>query len=286
MKKLSLFTLAFLSMWGLQSCTETTTKADNHSTENTEKVDQAEKPAAAAVTHWEKGGLKVYAMEDSPKFADASLELETPAAGLGLVAGANQFKFNVSNYELAAQTSDAEGKGLANSGKGQHIHFILNNGPYSAHYSNEFEKELDDGHYVLLAFLSRSYHESVKAPAAAAIRQFVVGEPANFKEMNLSAPHMFYSRPKGAYYGADTKKLMLDFYLANVNLAPDGHKVRATINGNEFVFTKWAPYLIEGLPMGTVKIKLELLGPDGNLVKSRFNPVEREVVLAEMKPES
>ena len=25
---------------------------------------------------------------------------------------------------------------LANSGKGQHIHFIVNNGPYSAYYSN------------------------------------------------------------------------------------------------------------------------------------------------------
>ena len=34
---------------------------------------------------------------------------------------------------------------LANSAKGQHIHFIVNNGPYSAHYSNNFEKDIENG---------------------------------------------------------------------------------------------------------------------------------------------
>ena len=72
------------------------------------------------------------------------------------------FGFEVTNYELGVQTEDATTRGIANSGKGQHIHFILNNGPYSAHYESVFSKSLNVGNYVMLAFLSRSYHESIK----------------------------------------------------------------------------------------------------------------------------
>ena len=43
------------------------------------------------------------------------------------------FSFDISDYELGAQTINTFENQLANSGKGQHIHFIVNNGPYSAH---------------------------------------------------------------------------------------------------------------------------------------------------------
>ena len=33
---------------------------------------------------------------------------------------------------------------IANSAQGQHIHYILNNGPYSAHYENSFKKTLNN----------------------------------------------------------------------------------------------------------------------------------------------
>jgi hypothetical protein len=49
-------------------------------------------------------------------------------------------KLMIMNLEL--QTIKEFDYELANSAKGQHIHFIVNNGPYSAHYSNNFEKEL------------------------------------------------------------------------------------------------------------------------------------------------
>ena len=53
----------------------------------------------------------------------------------------------------------------------------------------------------------------------------------------------------------------------------------ATVNGVEFILTEWKPYVIEGLPLGTVTIKLELKDGAGNLVDSPFNPVERSVQL-------
>jgi len=192
-----------------------------------------------------------------------------------------KFDFEVSDYELGAQTEGADTRGIANSGRGQHIHFIVNNGPYSAHYEPSFEKPMEEGNYVLLAFLSRSYHESVKNPDAFWIDAVTVGEPEETLEVDFSAPHMFYSRPKGTYSGADTKKVMLDFYLLNTEISADGNKVRATINGAEFMITEWKPMYINNAPLGELKVKLELIDATGNPIPGPFNSVERTVTLAE-----
>ena len=50
-------------------------------------------------------------------------------------------------------------------------------------------------------------------------------------------------------------------------------------NDAEFIITEWAPYYLEGLPKGEVKIKLELINSDGKLVDSPFNPSVRTVIL-------
>ena len=220
-------------------------------------------------------------LEGSPAFADATLSLTSaePAED-----GNYDFAFEVQNYELGAQTESTPPNGLANSGNGQHIHLIVDNSPYSAHYESSFstDKLSAPGNHVVLAFLSRSYHESVKNIEEGAqsyfIGQYQTGDEAA-KQADLSAPHMFYSRPKGTYKGDDIKRLMLDFFLLNVDLSPDGNKVRATINGTEFIIDKWQPYVIEGLQPGEVNVKLELLDASGALVESPFNPVERKVTL-------
>ncbi len=219
----------------------------------------------------------VYKAPDSYEFPEAQLYLE--GSGNELDTGETIFKFKVSNYELGAQTPDATERGLANSGKGQHIHFIMDNDPYSAHYEPEFSKRLDEGNHVLLAFLSRSYHESVKNPDAFIVQEFVVGSPEESSSFDATAEHMFYSRPKGTYEGKDTEKLLLDFFLYNTTLAEDGNKVRATINGEEYLFTEWAPYYIEGLEKGEVTIKLELIDNEGNIIPGPYNSVTRKVTL-------
>ena len=183
------------------------------------------------------------------------------------------FSFDVINYELGIQSLKDFDYTLANSNKGQHIHFIVNNGPYSAHYQQNITKELDKGNNVILAFLSRSYHESVKNPNA-----FILTQTGNEK-INLNNEFLFYSRPKGTYKGVDTEKLLLDFYLVNTNISPDGNKVRATIQDTEFIIDEWAPYYIEGLPKGEIIVKLELIDSNGNLIDTPFNPSTRTVML-------
>ena len=186
------------------------------------------------------------------------------------------FSFDISDYELGAQTINSVENQLANSGKGQHIHFIVNNGPYSAHYNNNFNKKLDKNDNLILAFLSRSYHESVKNEKAYVLTQISNDKS---KEIDLTQQFLFYSRPKGVYKGEDTKKLLLDFYLVNTDLSPNRNKVRLTVQEKEFIIDSWEPYYLEGLEKGEVNLKLELIDEKNNLIKTEFNPSYRKVIL-------
>ena len=205
----------------------------------------------------------------SPEYENASLNIKTIEMG----DEESKFSFNIENYDLGIQTLKNFDYQLANSAKGQHIHFIINNGPYSAHYMDSFSKDFKKESNVILAFLSRSYHESVKNKDAFILTQ--VGE----NQVDLESEFLFYSRPKGTYKGTDTEKLLLDFYLVNTEISSNGNKVRATIQSTEFIIDEWAPYYIKGLPKGEINIKLELIDSSGNLIETPFNPSIRKVIL-------
>ena len=190
--------------------------------------------------------ISITKVEGSTPYLNSSLSLED----IKIDKNDYTFSFDVSDYTLGMQSIKDFDYALANSKKVQHIHFIVNNGPYSAHYSESFTKKLDEKNNIILAFLSRSYHESVKNSNA-----FVLTQTGNEK-IDLTDEFLFYSRPKGTYKGVDTEKLLLDFYLVNTNLSSTGNKVKATIQDTEFIIDEWAPYYIEGLPKGEIKIKL------------------------------
>ena len=213
--------------------------------------------------------ISITKVEGSAPYLNSSLSLED----IKIDENDYTFSFDVSDYTFGMQSIKDFNYTLANSKKGQHIHFIVNNGPYSAHYSESFTKKLDEKNNIILAFLSRSYHESVKNSNA-----YVLTQTGNEK-IDLTDEFLFYSRPKGTYKGVDTEKLLLDFYLVNTNLSSTGNKVKATIQDTEFIIEEWAPYYIEGLPKGEIKIKLELIDASGNLIDSPFNPSNRTVIL-------
>jgi hypothetical protein len=224
----------------------------------------------------EAGGLKLTALSGSTPYPDAKLGLVNPPAGADLAAGTNRFEFNVSGFQLGTQTPDKDGKGLANNPQGQYAALILNNGPVIQMNAATSDQALQDGHYVMLAFPSRSYHEGTKGKSGYIFRQFNVGQPENFREIDTKAPHIFYHWPTGTLKGAaETTKVLLDFYLVNCSLGPDDFKVKLTVNGTSFTLTNWVSYMIEGLPMGENKIQLELIDANGQQVESPYNPVER-----------
>lgn len=218
---------------------------------------------------------KLTPFSNSPEFADAAI------TSMDYKEGTFSFGIGGDSYKLGNQTSDAETKMCANSAKGQHIHLIVDNGPYAAKYTSSFDHEIADGEHYLLAFLSRSYHESIKTSAAHTAQKVQVTGKTITSGEKIEEPMLFYSRPKGTYVGNDTKKVMLDFYLSNTTISNNGNKVKAEINGEEHILDTWQPYYIEGMPMGENTIKLSLLDGSGNLVDAPLNPVTRKFTLAE-----
>ena len=186
-------------------------------------------------------------------------------------------------YKLGEQTPDAPEKQCANSAEGQHIHLIVDTDPYIAKYTATFDQDITDGDHYILSFLSRSYHESLKTPAAHKVVKATVKNKSFEKTEPVQGPMLFYSRPKGLYTGEDKKKVMLDFYLVNTDMS--GYLVEADINGEKHLITEWQPYYIEGLPDGDNTIKLTLMDKDSQVVNVPLNPVSRTFQL-EKAPET
>jgi hypothetical protein len=230
----------------------------------------------------ESNKITLEKLKDSPTYSDAALKSSQLDSTFYFYNTDINFNFDIENYNLGVQTESENAKILANSGKGQHIHFILNNQPYSAHYESNFKKNIPKGSHHLVAFLSRSYHESVKNENSVFVKNLIVGE--TYKDSiapNMDAPTLIYSRPKGTYSGKDTKQVLLDFFVLNTSLSDQGNKIKATINDQEFLITEWVPHVMKGLPFGEVTIKLELIDANGVVIPGPYNSVTRTVTLIE-----
>lgn len=226
----------------------------------------------------ETATFKITPMSKSVDYPDAAIT--------GLTYKDGVFTYTLSNYELGVQTPDADAKMCANSAKGQHIHLIPNNEPYIAKYESTFEQPLPDGEHYILTFLSRSYHESLKHPAAHKALKVTVADGSFTKTEDITEPMLFYSRPKGTYTGEkETSRVMLDFYPVNAKIGSN-YLVKATINGTETILDTWQPYIMEGLPMGENTITLTLVDLEGNTIDTPLNPVTRTFTLQEMPLEN
>ncbi len=281
----SVFTcLAFL--YGCNQGGETATE-DTTETETVMEEEMPQEPAAELAQDSSmmmmSDGITIVPVLESPEFPDASLSVTMPAADASLPVGSANFSYDVQNYELGGQTGSMLSEMCANSGKGQHIHFIVNNQPYLAKYESSFSYDFPEaGNYVVLSFLSRSFHESIKSADAYTLAQYTVGDGG--EPMDLTQPLLFYSRPKGEYTGADAQNVLLDFFVANTRLSETGNKVKLTINGQtEFMLPEWRPYILKGLPMGEHTFEIELVDSEGNLVGPEFNRVSRTFQLSELQ---
>ncbi|MDX2304250.1 MAG: phosphopeptide-binding protein [Microscillaceae bacterium] len=210
----------------------------------------------------------------SQEFPEAGIRLNNLQEGQKLPTGKFFFNFSTHHYELGKNTVDAPEKVSINAPEGQHIHLILDNSPYRP----QSEITLDEGGHVLLAFLCRSYFISLKNKEAFVLRTFTAGN-AKAPNFDPKGAHLFYHQPKADNRLAPGDQLLLDFYLINTTLAPNGNKVRATINGEKHLIEKWTAYSIAGLENGDISIKLELIDKDGLLIEGPFNVVERTVTL-------
>ena len=177
---------------------------------------------------------------------------------------------------------------------GNHVHLILDNRPYKRIDDPKAPiklKDLDpsyalaEGHHVLVAFPSRSTHESVKPIGKAvplAVTTFWVGKKGQ-GAAKATDPMFIFSRPKGANDGPPPAEgILVDFYLSNVELGEGKHSISATLSGPgaekgvQVSIKEWAPFRIKNVRDGAYDLKMTLLGPDGKPVPGAWNDTARQ----------
>ena len=216
--------------------------------------------------------VRVVPVPHTPLTTEPRLELLGPAV---VKIGENTLEFSVTDYQLGVPTETVRASEIAVSPNGQHIHVLVNNAPYMAHYDSRVKVDLDSGNQVVLAFLSRSYHESIKHPKAYVLKLFSTTINDSIAIDMSEGKHLFYSRPKGEYLleeGTDTP-VLLDFYLVNTQLE-DGLYVEMTLDGKQYQLGKWQPYYLYGLQAGEHEIVLSLKDSLGRPIPGPFNQSE------------
>ncbi len=226
---------------------------------------------------------------DIQEFPDARLGLGNVSAVPSGDSVKLSFTFNVKNYELKSQTTDNTSRLCNNSEQGQHIHFILDNNPYVALYEPRHEVTVakNSEHYVM-AFLSRSYHLSLKNKGVALLYRFRTDEKGKLQKLeDPKTPMIFYSRPKGDYLGKDTENVLLDFYIWNAQLGND-YTIKADISSSgkdtSFILSEWKPYFLKNLRMGKNTVKLLMLDKDGKKIDGTHTEVSRDIRLSQDEP--
>jgi hypothetical protein len=240
---------------------------------------------------------------------------------LKIVSPAKDAVINGSNVEVKLEVA-GDLKGYKphkdpSTGKGNHIHVILDNEPYEAYYelSMPFElRNLMAGKHTLRVFPSRPWHESYKNDGSFQMLSFSVmgggdaskptttntgqtmannnSQPAregkdmpNAKggDVDPGKPLLTYSRPKGEYKDADADPIMIDFWLSNAKLKADGgeYRVRYIIDDDEPRFIdKWEPVWLSGWLTGKHTVRLELLDKDDRPVENGgYNTTSRAITV-------
>ena len=229
----------------------------------------------------------------SDEIPDVQTEIVAPEDGDLLEEPDTSVVVSVENFEIGALTETMRAETIADSPDGQHTHVVINNEPYQANYENDEPFDvgvLEEGPNTIFVFASRSYHESVKGADAYDMVNVYVGEEEGDFMLEPDDEAAIYSRPTGTYSGADAERVMIDFYLHNVELSEDGHHVHYAVHdadaeGDEplasVTMTEWTPAFVTGLEPGTYTVAMELRDEEGNVVPGEFNSTQEDVEITE-----
>ncbi|MFB6350794.1 MAG: hypothetical protein ABEN55_05290 [Bradymonadaceae bacterium] len=142
-------------------------------------------------------------------------------------------------------------------------------------------ENLEPGTHTLRAFPSRHYHLSLKKNRPFDTVVFHVGEKSEEFNFDPSKPYLTYSRPKGTYSAEAAKKMLLDFYVSNVELGKDAKVVYSVDGEKRGELTEWKPTLLS-LEPGEHEVTLKLVDSEGNLIKNGgYNKTTRTITVKE-----
>jgi hypothetical protein len=275
--------LAVSLAFGAVACEngEKTDKSDKEATsEPAEKADEKkaedeEKPEASGPDPKEPHSSSIPGTQNQLEWdqdvPDATLEVTAPKDGEVLDSGDEvTVEFSLKNYRTGEEI-------------GQHVHVILDNDPYIAHYNANEPLVLEDvepGTHTIRAFPARHYHLALKKGDVFKTIVFHVEEKSKDFEFDRSKPFLTYSRPKGTYSEQAAQELLLDYYVSNIELGDDAKAVVTVDDGEPMELTEWKPRLLEPMDKGEHKINLKLVDGDGKLIENGgYNNTTRTITV-------
>lgn len=245
----------------------------------------------------EDSSIRTLPMQRTPESSTVVLRTVYPQDGAVLRAPV-WVQFRIDGFALGAASQFERASEIAVSKMGQTVHVVVDDRPYfpvnepaidpfdesgnyyDTSYKFEIPYRLGNGMHTLRMFPARSFGESLKGDNTYTAIQFYIGEQKQNLNVDLSAPYLTYNEPSPLTPLKANKPVLLDFYLSNVELSPDGYRVRLTIDGKvNRMIAFWQPYYIYGLKAGRHTIRLELLDADNKVVPGLFNDVSQVIHL-------
>ncbi|MEM9213014.1 MAG: hypothetical protein AAGD25_01425 [Cyanobacteria bacterium P01_F01_bin.150] len=188
------------------------------------------------------------------------------------------------------QTSDLELYRDDSLGLGPHLIILLDNQFYGMVYDTTEPlklKGLTPGTHMIRAIASSAWNESFKNPEAYAQAIFHVFTKTPLTVPPDDLPLLAYGQPTGTY-GAEP--ILLDYFFNSktsiqeslgqaIEEAQDNitqnWQVRATVNGEPFIFKRWEPIYLQGFKPGKNWVQLELLDDNQQPIEGLFNNTAR-----------
>lgn len=251
----------------------------------------------AAPRPTEDSSVRTLPMTRTPESSTVVLKIVLPKDG-AVLGTPVWVQFRIDGFALGASSQFERASEVAVSKMGQTVHVVVDDHPYfpvnepaidpfdesgnyyDTSYKFEIPYRLGKGMHTLRIFSARSFGESLKEENTYSAIQFYVGDQEQNLNVDLGAPYLTYNEPSSHLPLKAGKPILLDFYLSNVELSPDGYKVRLTIDGKiNRIITFWQPYYIYGLKAGRHTIRLELIDSDNKLVPGPFNDVSQVIHL-------
>lgn len=211
-----------------------------------------------------------------------------------------EVQFRIDGFALGVATQFERADEIQDSDLGQTVHVIIDNHPYIAvnepaitpygestnYYNTSYRMQipfhLKSGEHIIRMFPARSYGESLKGDQTFVASQFFVGNYRETMKVNLNKPYLTYNEPSPNVSYDLGVPILLDFYISNAELSPDGYKVRLTINDKYTkIIDSWQPYYIFGLKKGLHDVRLELLDQRDKKVPGDFNDVTEKIRVVE-----
>jgi hypothetical protein len=181
-------------------------------------------------------------------------------------------------FSLGSDSQFERADEIAVSKLGQTVHVVIDqlpyfpvNGPainpfneegyfYNTSYKFEVPFSLKEGIHTACIFFCRSFGESLKGDGVFKSTYFYIGSKTGSPVLDLSKPYLIYNEPSDQLNLTTEQPILLDFYVVNCELTPDGYQVELTIDGDVIrMISSWQPYYIYGLTKGTHTIRLQLM---------------------------